>query len=227
MPKRKKKRRLALLLKTIFRRENMALVFMLVPVIISFCTFNTEIKKKLLFIRWSEYAEFSISPSFVSTIAAISLYLSLVIRGRMKLFTDVYETIMICLNIMFCASFLEVFIPKEPWPIPIINVSSQSFLIAAIVFSWVGMRAISGFIWIFLFLLAVIRIAGLNVAMGQLGWIYVLSAFVSIGLQLKSSAALLSSLAVDFRGAASHIAEDTSAAASLAAGKSPVARRRP
>ncbi|MDR2792548.1 MAG: hypothetical protein LBB61_02620 [Treponema sp.] len=70
------------------------------------------------------------------------------------------------------------------------------------------MRAIAGFIWIFLFILAVGRIAGLNVAMGVLGVVYILSAFVSIGLQLKDSVNMLSSFKDDFIGAGHRVAGD-------------------
>jgi hypothetical protein len=89
-------------------------------------------------------------------------------------------------------------------------------LLAAVVFSWVGMRAIAGFIWIFLFILAVTRIAGLNVAMGYFGMAYILSAFVSMGLQFKDSITMLSSFGNDFRGAAYKIGGDIGSSVDMA-----------
>jgi hypothetical protein len=92
--------------------------------------------------------------------------------------------------------------------IPFINISSQSFLLVAVIFSWIGMRAIASFVWIFLFILAVTRIAGLNVAMDYLGVAYILSAFVSMGLQMKDSIHLISSFKNDFIGTANQIGGD-------------------
>jgi hypothetical protein len=195
-------------LKILFNRKSLSVVFMAVPVLISFQTF---VKKGFFF-----FNEFSISPSFISTLAAIMLYLSVVVRYRLKLFSDAYETVIICLNILFCASFLEIFFSKETWKIPFINISSQSFLLAAIILSWAGMRAIAGFVWIFLFILAVTRIADLNVAMGYFGVVYILSAFVSIGLQLKDSVRLIS-FKNDFLGVAHHIGEDIGSSVKMVA----------
>jgi hypothetical protein len=185
--------------KILFNRKSLSIIFMAIPVLISFQTFVAGIEKSVWFVRWTEYASFSISPSLVSTLAAIMLYLSIVIRYRRRLFTDAYETVIICLNILFCASFLEIFCGKEIWSIPFINVSSQSFLLFAVILSWIGMRAIAGFVWIFLFILAVTRIAGLNNAMGYLGMVYILSAFVSMGLQMKDTL-MISSFKNDFIG---------------------------
>jgi hypothetical protein len=191
--------------KMLFNRKSMTILFMSIAVFISFMTFIGVIEKNFLFFRWTEYEAFSISPSLISTLAAILLYLSVVVRNKIKLFSDAYETTVVCLNVLFCASFLELFFPKEIWSIPFINISSQSFLMIAVILSWIGMRAVSGFVWIFLFILAVTRIAGLNIAMGTYGVIYILSAFISIGLQLKDSVHLLTSLKNDFIGTAYHI----------------------
>jgi hypothetical protein len=192
----------------LFNRQSMSILFMIVPVLISFQTFSADIKKNILFIKWTEHNEYSISPSLISTLAGIMLYLSVVVRYRLKLFSNVHETIIICLNILFCASFLEIFCGKEIWSIPFINISAQSFLLITIILSWVVMRAIAGFAWMFLFILAVTRIVGLNVTMSYLGVIYILSAFVSIGLQLKDSVHMLSSFKNDFIGVAEHIGSD-------------------
>jgi hypothetical protein len=196
-------------LKILFNRKSLSLVFMAVPVFISFMTFTVEVEKKILWIfPQTETVSFSISPSFISTLTAIILYLSVVVRYRLKLFSDVYETLIICLNILFCASFLEMFFPKEIWNIPFINISSQSFLLGAVILSWIGMRAIAGFVWIFLFIIAATRIAGLNAAMGHLGAAYILSAFISIGLQLKDSVRMIYSFKNDFIGVTRHVGGD-------------------
>jgi hypothetical protein len=202
-------------LKILFR-QTLSIVFMAIPVLISFEPFRVVIEKTFLWVfHRTKEVPFSISPSLVSTLAAIMLYLSIIIRYNRKMFSDVYETIIICLNILFCASFMEIFFPKGIWNIPFINISSQSFLLIAIILSWVSMRAIAGFIWIFLFILAVTRIAGLNVAMGNLGVVYILSAFVSMGLQMGDSIKIISSFRNDFIGTAKHIGGDINSSKSF------------
>ena len=188
------------------KKKKAAIVFMFIPVFIAFT--QTFTHTRTIFIFFRQTTNYSIAPSFVSVLAGILLYLSIVVRGRVKIFSNAYETVVVVLNILFCASFLEIFFPKEPWFIPFINISSQSFLLAAIVLSWIGMRTLAGFIWIGLFLLALSRIVGLNMAMGNAGVVYIISAFVSIGLQLKDHVHLLSDFKNDFIGGSSRIAED-------------------
>jgi len=188
-----------------------AVVFMVFPVLISFMDF-VQVKEWWIF-RWNK--NYSIAPSFISTLAGILLDLSVVIRGRLKIFSTPHEVVLFILNILFCASFLEIFVSKDVWKIPFINVSSQSFLIAAIIFSWIGMRAFAGFIWIGLFLISLSRIVGLNVAMGNLGVIYILSAAVGLLLQGKDHIHLLSSFKDDFIGSASRITDDVNASISV------------
>jgi len=188
------------------KKKKAAIVFMAIPVFISFTQEFEYTKNFLFFFRSTK--TYSITPSFISSVAGIFLYLSIVVRGRIKIFSNAYETVVVVLNVLFCASFLEMFFPKEPWKIPFINISSQSLLLMAIVLSWIGMRTLTGFIWIGLFLMALSRIVGLNMALGIWGVVYIMSAFVSIGLQLNDHIQLLSDFKNDFLGISSRIAED-------------------
>jgi hypothetical protein len=189
------------------KKKKAAIVLMVIPVFISFTQEFSYTKTVFFFFRST--TNYSIAPSLISALAGIFLYLSIVVRGRINLFSNVYETVIVVLNILFCASFLEMFFPKEPWNIPLLNISSQAFLVIAIIFSWIGMRSFAGFIWIGLFLMALSRIVGLNMAMGLWGVVYIMTAFVSIGLQLKDHVHLLSDFKNDFIGITSRIAEDS------------------
>jgi hypothetical protein len=55
------------------------------------------------------------------------------------------------------------------------------------------------------------QIVGLNVAMGYLGVAYILSAFVSMGLQMKDSIYMISSFKNDFIGVTHQIGGDMGA----------------
>ncbi|MCL2186211.1 MAG: hypothetical protein FWB86_10215 [Treponema sp.] len=189
------------------KKKKAAIVLMVIPVFISFTQGFSHTKTIFFVFRSTTY--YSIAPSLLSTLAGVFLYLSIVVRGRVNLFKNAYETVIVVLNVLFCASFLEIFFPKEPWIIPFLGMSSQSFLLMAIVFSWIGMRALAGFLWIGLFLMALGRIVGLNLAMGLWGVVYIISAFVSIGLQLKDHVHLLSDFKNDFIGISSRVAEDS------------------
>jgi len=193
------------------KKKKFAIIFMFIPVFMSI-TQVFSYTKTFLWIPWTTTV-YSIAPSLLSSLAGIFLYLSIVVRGRIKLFSNAYETVIVSLNILFCASFLEFFFPKEPWNIPLINISSQSFLFLAVIFSWIGMRTFAGFIWLGLFFMTIPRFVGLNMAMGLWGVVYIMSAFVSIGLQLKDHVHLLSDLKNDFIGVSSRIAEDSKLAA--------------
>ena len=63
--------------------------------------------------------------------------------------------------------------------IPKFNISYQGLLIVAVIFSWVGIRQIAGFIWAGIFILSISRLAAIDNTMGVLGSIYILSAFIS------------------------------------------------
>jgi hypothetical protein len=177
-------------------------------VLINFQTFVLRTEKSFCGFSLDRKRFFFYQPvSYVNIGGSLALFIGNK-RYRRRMFSDVYETIISCLNISFCASFMEIFCGKEIWNTPFIDILSQSFLLIAVILSWIGMRAIAGFGWIFLFILAITRIAGLNVAMGHLGIAYVFSAFVSIGLQTKDSIEMISSFKNDFIGVSNQIDND-------------------
>ena len=183
-------------------RRLMGIVFMLIAVLISFPEYSYT--KKVLKI-WDTNKVENIRPSLESTLCAIVLVMSSIIRNRTSI--SVYTSIIYILNILFCASFMSLFFSGEPWKIPIIpfiidiKISSQHFLILAILASWLSMRTLSGFIWIALFFLSVTRLSEMQAAMGAFGVVYVLSAFLSIFCQTKDLMVdFIPSLKNDFLG---------------------------
>ena len=124
----------------------------------------------------------SINPSLVSTSIAILLILPHYIRSRAKI--SFYCLMMFSMNIIFFASVISVFVSGAPWKIPFISVSSQTLLFGIVLLSWIGMRSLSGLLWLVLFSLFVFRITEINVAMGQAGVAYVITATLSIICQI-------------------------------------------
>lgn len=202
-----------------FNKEFFAIIFMSIAVYLGFQSYSQVIPKHFLFFKWNETVTASIKPDLQSTIMAILLYASVVIRriGFSK-FATPKGLIITCLNVLFCASFLNVFFPTTPWNIPIINISSQSFLWIAIGLSWLGMSAIAGFVWIGLFIIAVFRLSNVNIAMGTAGIVYILSAFSSIGIQLSginNIKYIMEDLMLDFSTAGRHLSADMNSSVSF------------
>jgi hypothetical protein len=179
-----------------------------ITVILSFKVYSGDIQKSFLFFKWAEHTEFTMSPSLLTTLVAILLYASVVMRRHKLIFKDLYDTVITILNILFCASFIGLFISGEPWPIPLININSRTFLIIAIIFSWIGISALAGFIWIFLFIVAIPRMATADILMGAYGVVYILSGFLSIGLQSTDIGETLKLFRHEFMGTASLIGQD-------------------
>jgi hypothetical protein len=199
-----------------FFRKLFAVIFMAVAVVLCLFSYTQNISKKILFLKWTEQIHFSFRPSFLSTLMAILIYASIVIRRRKLIFKNVYDTVITVLNILFCASFLSIFFGDKAWNIPLINISSQTIVYIAILASWICMSAIAGFIWMFLFIIAIPRIAAGNIAMGLYGVVYILSAFLSLGFQADNVGDAFSLLKSDFFSAAKHVAKDVDASVSSA-----------
>jgi hypothetical protein len=148
----------------------------------------------LSFIPWhSGGIIISLAPSMLSTMIAIALYSAVIIRlkGLQNSFNCASETILSCLTILFCASFISFLSGKETIQIFWFKlfISGKVLLTFAVLLSWIGMAAIAGFIWVALFIFAATRILLGDLAMGFWGNIYVLSAFLGIVFQLKQQSA--------------------------------------
>ena len=148
---------------------------------------------------------FSLSPTLISMLISVALYSSVIIRikGLKNSFNSVSESIGNVLTIVLIASFVSLLsgvvtiavdipIPKvtiigivtetRRFNIPI---SGYPILLGAIMLSWIGMAKIAKYVWIGVFVLAIIRILAANAVMGKWGVFYVLFAFLGIIFKLK------------------------------------------
>lgn len=133
-----------------------------------------------------EHSVITLTPNLLSTLAAIALYAGVVIRNKFEIFEEPIKVILCIVNVLFLASLSRVFVSSGTWTIPFFNISNYAILIVAIALSWLGMKAISGYAWILLLITSVGQMTKVNEAMGFNGTIYILSAFISLGMQLTS-----------------------------------------
>lgn len=169
-------------LKKIVSKEAIAVILMLIPIVISFIPVSGEIQKKWFgFISVNEKFVTEIKPKFLSTLFGIILVSAVLVRNNPRDLFNKYSTyIFVAVDVFFCASFLNILCSSEiiKW-IPQFNISYQGLLIVAVIFSWVGIRQIAGFIWAGIFILGISRLAAIDNTMGVRGSIYILSAFIS------------------------------------------------
>lgn len=198
-------------------------VFMLVPVILSLFTYTGIIDKSFLFIvHYKKKITASIQPQLLSTILAVVLYSSLLIRGIIQTNFKTEKNVVLgmdlllhCLNVLFIASFLKIFFDEEPIKWLPIDISPMVILVFGILISWIGMKTIAGYVWVILFIMAMTKLTQIDHAMGGAGTIYVLSAFLSILCQLIPNgkfASLAQTFNSDFKVAKAEIQEDLQAA---------------
>lgn len=176
-----------------FILELLSVIFMLTAVILATITFHGEITKKVFFF-WINTTpiESCLAPSLITTLYAILIYSSLIVRNiiqfdfRKKIKTPIFfvlQLLTIILNIFFIASFITVFFGGEEIILFNLKIAPKIVLFLTIFFSWFGMKTIAGYSWIILFFLSVSRLQNADNIMGIWGAIYVIAGFLSILLQ--------------------------------------------
>lgn len=161
-----------------------AVVLMLVPVFIAM-TFLMPAEKFLLF--ETKAATYALQPDFLAGWPAIAIYSAVVIRGDMSTFKSPVKVLLAILNITFIASFSKTFLNNTEWKLfglVKLGISSQTFAILCVAFSWLGMKSLAGFSWVILFVASISTLTKINNELGFLGYLYILCAFLSIGMQI-------------------------------------------
>jgi len=118
-------------------------------------------------------------PGFISTILAICLISPLYLRGVLKWNKSIYSLLSLVLILLVFASFTELAMGGNERSSIVI-----SLLVAAIVLSWLGVKAVAGASWVLALAAAIYSAIDNNLAMGFQGFIYISSGF--IGLVLHS-----------------------------------------
>ncbi|MBQ4378820.1 MAG: zinc ribbon domain-containing protein [Treponema sp.] len=192
----------------------LSILFMTVSVFLSLLTYT-----RTALWGFIEVPE-DIRPGALSTILAVLIYSSLVVRRIIQLdFTtgrnlnSVMKIILHCLNILFIASFLSLFVSDQKTLF--LGISPMAILYLGVILSWLGVKSIAGYVWIFLFILSIKRMSDIDVAMGFTGAIYILSAFLSIAFQFipnNKFSELGQTFNSDFKVAKAEVQEDLQSA---------------
>lgn len=123
-------------------------------------------------------AEYSIAPDLVSGVVALCLIVPLYARGILRWSSSIYGTLIFVLFLAVYASLAKLALLG--------NGDVQVYLVtAAIVLSWLGMRAVAGIGWVLAFAAAVLSALSTSAAMGVSGFVFIASAF--LGLLLHSN----------------------------------------
>lgn len=165
-------------------RTSWAVILLVIPIIISFTNISGTVTKRFLFWSWNEEFMTNITPSLMSTLFAILLLLAVILRNNPRnMFSKPSRFVLLAEDVLFISSFLNILCNKEPLPIPGINLSCQSLLVAAVVFSWVGIKEVAGIVWAAVLIFGVTRLCSIDSVMGFTGSLYLLCAFLSGVLQ--------------------------------------------
>lgn len=155
-----------------------AILFMLISVILSFGTYNYE--KGGFFGHFKSTEHLTLAPTLITTMVAILIYSATIIRNFKKYYSNIPKFIISIINILFLAGFLSVFFIDKA---TIFGLDTRAILVAGVLLSWLGIRTISGYIWIILVLLGASRMSDVDAAMKGWGVIYILCAYLSIVVQ--------------------------------------------
>jgi hypothetical protein len=149
----------------------LSLLFLLISGVMSFFKY-THVGR-----LWNSSMTFQ--PGYISTIFAVFLIAPLYLRGVLKWSKSLYSLLSLMLILLVFASFTELAIGGNEY-----NRIVISLLVAAVLLSWLGIRAVAGASWILALAAAIYAAIENNLSMGIYGFVYVGSGF--IGLVLHS-----------------------------------------
>jgi hypothetical protein len=145
-------------------------------------------------------------PNLISTILAICLISPLYLRGILKWSKSIYSLLSLVLILLVFASFTELALGGNGKSSIVI-----SLLVAAVVLSWLGVKAVAGASWGLALAAAIYSAIVSDLAMGFAGFIYIGSGF--IGLVLHSGlnpGELFEGIRSEYSGSAASVISDIS-----------------
>ena len=145
-------------------------------------------------------------PNLISTILAICLISPLYLRGILKWSKSIYSLLSLVLILLVFASFTELALGGNGKSSIVI-----SLLVAAVVLSWLGVKAVASASWGLALAAAIYSAIVSDLAMGFAGFIYIGSGF--IGLVLHSGlnpGELFEGIRSEYSGSAASVISDIS-----------------
>jgi hypothetical protein len=135
-------------------------------------------------------------PNIISLVCSLFVYSSFVIRvkGINNTFKNIPDFIISILCILVLASFIKIFLRDSivltGWVgtmLKMLGLNNSYLLITgAVIFSWLGIRGIAGFMWIIIAILGMVELATAGEYMGEyISAVFILSAFCGFIFYLK------------------------------------------
>ena len=179
----------------------LSLLFLLASGVMSFLNYTHTGAFARIF-----HDSFSFQPKLISTIFAICLISPLYLRGILKWSKSIYSLLSLVLILLVFASFTELALGGNGKSSIVI-----SLLVAAVVLSWLGVKAVASASWGLALAAAIYSAIESNLAMGFAGFIYIGSGF--IGLVLHSGVnpgELFEGIRSEYSGSAASVISDIS-----------------
>ncbi|MGP1438902.1 MAG: hypothetical protein ACTTKH_07510 [Treponema sp.] len=135
-------------------------------------------------------------PNVISLLCSLFIYSSFVIRvkGISNTFKNIPDFIISILCILVLGSFIKIFLADSVvsvgwvgWALEKMGLNNSHLLIAiAIIFSWIGIKSIAGFMWIIIAILGMVELATAGEYMGEyISAVFILSSFCGFIFYLK------------------------------------------
>lgn len=173
----------------------------------------------------------SLAPTLIPTLFSFIYIMSMTIRVKSEIIFCkenktvgyyVSEWIMLILAVLVAAMICSIFVSSDEGNLfsfsGITGITGTHLMLAAVIFSFVGIRSLAGFVWIALILLGISRAVDIDRAMGIFGVIFVICSIMGLSLQFirlyaGQFGAMIKS---DFMGARTIISGDVAEAKNVA-----------
>lgn len=173
----------------------------------------------------------SLAPTLIPTLFSFIYIMSMTIRVKSEIIFCkenktvgyyISEWIMLILAVLVTAMICSIFVSSDEGNLfsfsGITGITGTHLMLAAVIFSFVGIRSLAGFVWIALILLGISRAVDIDRAMGIFGVIFVICSIMGLSLQFirlyaGQFGAMIKS---DFMGARTIISGDVAEAKNVA-----------
>jgi len=178
-----------------------SILFLLISVMLTFVTYEHE---GFLF-----NSKTQITPDIISGVMSIALLSPMYLRNIFIWKRSLYHILSAFLIFSIFASFFKLAMISQSF-----FESFHTFiLLLAIILTWIGLRAIAGFAWILVLLIALYSIVENNINMGYFGFLYIIFGFLGILLHSKlNPGEFFKEFKSDFSGHATVIKNNANAA---------------
>ncbi len=202
----------------------LGIIIMIIPFYISMMSFDST-KRVIPFIPWlTKTVQKDINPDLITAFLSVAFYGALIIRygifRRDNFAQAAISSIRFFLNCWVIAALISVVIDnggKENSSFGIFQFNTCTLLLAAVIFTWIGMKTIAGYSWIIFILAGIGRVNEIDKAMGKTGAVFIITFAISLFLQIENYAHIRE-FASDFRVSTGKYSNTVKSNINLAAG---------